>query len=95
MTFLNVLGDYFISREKSGHVLQKKDALLSNATHMRPVFPLSRKTRNFRHFLWTPTDKNYENRHLQIWTQFLSLQKISQNKISLLFQKCAGHIFTI
>jgi len=25
LTFLNVLGDYFISYEKSGHVLQKED----------------------------------------------------------------------
>jgi len=39
--------------------------------------------------------KIFENRHLQIWTQFLLLEKISQNKISLFFQKCAGHIFTI
>jgi len=25
LTFLNVLGGYFISHEKSGHVLQKED----------------------------------------------------------------------
>jgi len=37
LTFLNVLGEYFISHEKSGHVIQKEDALLSNVTHMRPV----------------------------------------------------------
>jgi len=32
---------------------------------------------------------------LQIWTQFPPQEKISQNKISLFFQKCGGHIFTI
>jgi len=37
---LNVLGDYFISHENGGHVLEKEGhmvALFNNATHMRPV----------------------------------------------------------
>jgi len=29
LTFLNVLGDYFIFHEKSGHVLQKEDVWLA------------------------------------------------------------------
>jgi len=40
LTFINVLGEYFVSYEKRGHVLHKKGrmiALLNNATHMRPV----------------------------------------------------------
>jgi len=36
-----------------------------------------------------------KTQHLQIWAQFPSLQKISQNTISLFFQRSAGHIFTI
>ena len=44
---------------------------------------------------WTPADKNFEYRHLRFWTQFPSLEKISQNTISLFFQRCTGHIFTI
>ena len=59
------------------------------------VFPLSRKKRHFRHSFWTPADKNFENRLFQIWTQFLPQEKLSQNKISLFFRKCALHIFTI
>jgi len=61
----------------------------------RAVFPRSLKKRHFRHFFWTPADRIFENWHLQIWMQFLPLEKISQNKISLFFQKCAGDIFTI
>jgi len=39
LTFLKVLGYYFISHEKSGHVLKKgrMAALLNNAAHMRPA----------------------------------------------------------
>jgi len=39
LTFLNVLGEYFISHEKSGQLIHRGRvvALLSNATHMRPV----------------------------------------------------------
>ena len=48
-----------------------------------------------RHFFWTPADKNFENRHLQIWTQFPSQKKFSQTTISLLFQRCAEHNLTI
>jgi len=29
----------------------------------------------------TPDDKNFENRHLHFWTQFSSLEKISQHTI--------------
>jgi len=58
LTFFNILGDYFISHEKIGHVLQKQDvalvnnathmrvALLNNATHMRPVQIWVRQTQN-------------------------------------------------
>jgi len=56
------------------------------------VFPLSRKK---RHLFWTPANKNFENRHLQIWTQFPSQKKFSQSTISLLFQRCAEHILMI
>ena len=38
-----------------------------------------------------PADKNFENWHLQGWTQFRSQEKISQTIISLFFQWCAGH----
>jgi len=41
LTFLNVLGDYFVSHEKSGHVAYSKKgrmvALLHNTTHMGRV----------------------------------------------------------
>jgi len=41
LTFLNVLGDYFISHEKSGHVQyyrqRRYGSLVNNVTHMRPV----------------------------------------------------------
>jgi len=45
---LNVLGDYFISNEKSGHVLQggRMLVLLNNATHTRPVQIQIRQTQN-------------------------------------------------
>jgi len=41
LTFFNVLGDHFISHEKSGHVESTINrgrivALLNNVTHMRP-----------------------------------------------------------
>jgi len=39
LTVLNVLGEYFISHEKSGQVIHRGHvvALRNNATHMRPV----------------------------------------------------------
>ena len=44
LTFFNVLGEYFIFLEKSGHVLQKEGvgSHTSNAIHMRPVQKLSK-----------------------------------------------------
>jgi len=30
---------------------------------------------------WMSADNNFENRHLHFWTQFASLEKISQNTI--------------
>ena len=53
-----------------------------------------KKTGTFGTFLDASRQK-FENRHLQIWTQFPSLEKISQHKILLCFERCAGHIFTI
>jgi len=39
LTFFNILGDYSISHDKKGHVLQKEDVWYPyyKATHMRPV----------------------------------------------------------
>ena len=51
-----------------------------------PVFPLSRKKRHVRHFFWTPADKNFENRHLQIWTQFLPQEKFHKTKFRYFFK---------
>jgi len=42
-----------------------------------------------------PADKNLKNGDRIFWTQFPSLEKISQNTISLFFLRCMGHIFTI
>ena len=63
--------------------------------NMAAVFPLSRKKRHFWHLFWTPANKNFENRYLHFWTQFPSLEEISQHIIWIFFQRCTGHIFTI
>jgi len=42
-----------------------------------------------------PADTIFKTSTCKIWMQFPSQKKISQSTISLLFQRCAGHIFMI
>jgi len=44
-TFSNVLGEYFISHEKSGHVLQR-GRMVAVPTHMRSVQIRVKQTQN-------------------------------------------------
>jgi len=60
------------------------------------VFPLRRKKRHFRHFFWMPAKTKILKIDTCIFlTQFPPLEKISQNTISIFFQRCTGHILTI
>jgi len=61
MQFLNM----FMSNSSHVHFFEIRQEY-NICCLLTPVFPLSRKKQNFRHFFWTPADNNFENRHLQI-----------------------------
>jgi len=69
---------------------------IPRSTRSTPVFPLSRKKNGtFGTFFGRRPTKILKIGTCIFWTQFPSLEKISQNTFLIFFQRCTGHIFTI